>query len=90
MKKNLEQLQSQSQKKKKKKPNIAHNIGFMGIGGFPGHEHVHPTGEQLCLKCGRNLEDIIKNKVVNCTEKRIKDYFQTNLVSKVAKEGIDV
>lgn len=36
-----------------------HEIGYKTIGGFPGHEHTHPTGEQVCLKCGKTLKEIL-------------------------------
>jgi len=44
-----------------------HDIGRKAIGGFPGHEHVHPTGEQFCFGCGLSLEKIIKDRIVNCS-----------------------
>jgi len=37
-----------------------HEIGRKMIGGFPGHEHTHQTGTQLCLKCGKTLEELFK------------------------------
>ena len=37
-----------------------HDMGYRTIGGFPGHEDVHPTGEQVCLKCGKTLSEIVK------------------------------
>lgn len=39
-----------------------HEIGRKAIGGFPGHEHIHPTGEQLCLKCGKTLKELLERK----------------------------
>lgn len=38
-----------------------HEIGYKTIGGFPGHEHVHHSGEQVCFKCGKTLREIVEN-----------------------------
>jgi hypothetical protein len=37
-----------------------HEIGRRAIGGFPGHECVHPAGPQLCLLCGKTLEELFE------------------------------
>lgn len=45
-----------------------HEIGRRVIGGFLGHEHTHPTGPQLCLKCGKTLDEIsiqIRNELLD-------------------------
>lgn len=39
-----------------------HEIGRKAIGGIPGHEHYHPTGNQLCLNCGRYLHEILSDE----------------------------
>ena len=49
-----------------------HSIGQDCIGGFPGHEHIHPSGQQLCLKCGKTLHDIIDKRLFYCDEEDIK------------------
>lgn len=36
-----------------------HEIGRKAIGGFPGHEHIHATGEQICLRCGKTLKELL-------------------------------
>lgn len=36
-----------------------HEIGRKVIGGFPGHEHAHTMGPQVCLKCGKTLGELI-------------------------------
>lgn len=50
----------------KKVSKSTHEIGYRAIGGFAGHEHTHPTGEQVCLNCGKSLEEIIKKRIINC------------------------
>jgi hypothetical protein len=37
-----------------------HEIGWSAIGGFLGHEHIHTTGEQICLKCKKTLNEIVQ------------------------------
>lgn len=39
-----------------------HEIGWKAMGGFPGHEHTHTIGEQVCLNCGKTLKDIYLQK----------------------------
>ena len=36
-----------------------HEIGRKAIGGFSGHEHIHRAGPQICLKCGKTLEELL-------------------------------
>lgn len=36
-----------------------HMIGQHMIGGVPGHEHSHPTGPQVCLRCGKTLDELL-------------------------------
>lgn len=42
------------------KQNCEHEIIRNAIGGFPGHEHIHPGGEQFCFNCKKTLNQIIK------------------------------
>ena len=51
---------------------IPHEIGRKAIGGFPGHPHIHPTGEQLCLNCSMSLKDIIEEKSLYCDKNILK------------------
>jgi hypothetical protein len=37
-----------------------HEIGRQAIGGIAGHEHIHASGEQVCLDCGKSLTKIIE------------------------------
>ena len=32
------------------------------LGGFPGHEHSHPAGPQVCLRCGKTLDDLLSER----------------------------
>lgn len=48
-----------------------HEIGYRSIGGFPGHEHIHTTGEQICLNCEKTLEEIIKKRLLDCKKGKI-------------------
>ena len=44
-----------------------HEFGYNTIGGFPGHEHIHATGYQVCLNCGKTFREIFsieKQKIV--------------------------
>ena len=36
-----------------------HLIGTRTIGGFPGHEHVHPSGPQVCFRCNKMLDELL-------------------------------
>ena len=45
-----------------------HEIGRKVIGGIVGHPYIHPTGEQLCLKCGKTLKEIIRTAIKECFE----------------------
>lgn len=66
-----------------------HDMGYRMMGGFPGHEHTHPTGPQVCLKCGKTLREIVDevkgiNKKPNIfkriwealTKDRVKEIFE--------------
>lgn len=54
---NMFQLDSMN-KNNKKLNDCEHSIGYKAMGGFPGHEHIHTTGEQCCLNCEKNLQEI--------------------------------
>ena len=58
--------------KKKPEPINDHEIGRRAIGGFPGHKHIHSTGDQFCFKCNKTLREIIEKKIVNCDENQMK------------------
>lgn len=36
-----------------------HMIGQHVLGGVTGHEHVHPSGPQVCLLCNRTLDELL-------------------------------
>lgn len=58
-----------------------HEIGRKVIGGFIGHEQIHPTGEQFCLNCGKTLKEILSHQ-----EQEVKK----EMADKIGKMNIDV
>ena len=46
-----------------------HEFGYNTIGGFPGHEHTHITGYQVCLNCGKTFREILSIKKQKIIEK---------------------
>lgn len=66
-----------------------HEIGRRAIGGFAGHEHTHPTGNQYCFNCGKYLKDILKEAYEAEKEERTeKEYKQGFFDGKVSDEMI--
>ena len=62
--------------KKEIKENCNHQWGYRAIGGFPGHEHIHPTGGLICFNCGISLEKYIqseKERLLKRVEEIVKD-----------------
>jgi len=57
-----------------------HEFGWKTLGGFPGHEHTHPIGNQICLKCGKTFIDIISHEKQNLIKK-----IGENILPKVQK-----
>lgn len=43
-----------------------HEFGWKTIGGFPGHEHEHPAGPQVCFRCGKTLPEITRAFALEC------------------------
>lgn len=58
-----------------------HEVGRKTIGGFPGHEHFHPYGEQICFNCGRTLREIIAQGLLEC------DYDKESMTKAVEEIG---
>lgn len=48
-----------------------HEIGRESVGGIPGHEHVHATGPQICIKCKKTLDEICTER----TERYLRSLF---------------
>jgi hypothetical protein len=55
----------------KKREGCKHEIGYHSIGGFPGHEHTHTTGEQYCFNCNKTLTEIISHAISQAVNKFI-------------------
>ena len=64
-----------SKETKEKIENCEHEFGHKVIGGFPGHEHIHPTGYQICFNCGKTFEEILAQEKQKWVEKLV-DYMK--------------
>src|SRR3990167_5977633 len=50
--------------------------GYDAIGGFPGHEHEHPTGEIKCFDCGIRLSKLLARTATEAREKVIEEAIE--------------
>jgi len=69
---------------KNKIENCNHFWGYKVIGGFPGHGHIHPTGELCCLDCEITLRKYIESE-------KAKDYQKfIEILERLKEKEIEV
>lgn len=65
---------------KEKIENCEHEFGHKVIGGFPGHEHIHPTGYQVCFNCGKTFKEILEQEKEKLMERiKLEDKFKERI-----------
>ena len=67
-----------------------HEIGRQAMGGFPGHEHIHPTGNQFCFNCEKTLTQILQEAIQEGYERGRTECLEQCYGEALAKQKADL